>query len=183
MSKILSKLSIIQQVDKLIELSFCLLFTGPSRLSSDHYLGYIIQLIVTTKVFLLASFWKREFLELGNDQSKPHQDKILPENAFLILANAPQRLVDFHPCKLKIYFQEPNNGALVNDLTCNALWVYTYTQFSEAIIPNFMGAVAKERKIPGLNSCGNNIKLFRKSRLKSTQRYIWPETEFKMVET
>ena len=41
MSKILSKLSIIQQVDKLIELSFCLLFTGPSRLSSDQYLKYI----------------------------------------------------------------------------------------------------------------------------------------------
>ena len=56
MSKILSKLSIIQQVDKLIELSFCLLFTCTSRLSSDQYLGYIIQLIVTTKVFLLASF-------------------------------------------------------------------------------------------------------------------------------
>ena len=164
MSKILSKLSIIQQVDKLIELSFCLLFTGPSRLSSDQYLGYIIQLIVTTKVFLLASFWKWEFLELGNDQSKPHQDNILPENAFLILANAPQRVIDFHPCKLEIYFQEPNNTRI-------------------AIIPYFMGTVAKERKIPGLNSCGNNIKLFRKSRLKSTQRYIWPEAEFKMVET
>ena len=102
---------------------------------------------------------------------------------FLILANAPQRVVDFHPCELKIYFPEPNNGALVNDLTCNALWVYTYTQFCEAIIPYFMGKVAKGKKIPRFNSCGNNIKLFRKSRLKSTQRYIRPEAEFKMVET
>ena len=84
---------------------------------------------------------------------------------------APQRVVDFHPCKLKIYFPEPNNGALVNDLTCNALWVYTYTQFCEAIIPYFMGKVAKGKKIPRFNSCGNNIKLFRKSRLKSTERY------------
>ena len=89
MSKILSKLSIIQQVDKMIEASFCLLFTGPSRLSSDQYLGYIIQLIVTTKVFLLASFWKWEFLELGNDQSKPHQDKILQENTFFNFSECP----------------------------------------------------------------------------------------------
>ena len=97
MSKILSKLSIIQQVDKLIELSFCLLFTGPSRLSSDLYLGYIIQLIVTTKVFLLASFWKWQFLELGNGQSKLHQDKILPRKEWLTFIHANWKFIPQNP--------------------------------------------------------------------------------------
>ena len=67
MSKILSKLSIIQQVDKLIELSFCLLFTGPSRLSSDQYLKYINSLsqqrFSSLPRFESESFWN---LEMAN---------------------------------------------------------------------------------------------------------------------
>ena len=66
--------------------------------------------------------------------------------------------IDFHPCKLENCFPEPNNRALINDLTYNALLVYMYVlKFRKAILPYFVRKVAKGRKILGISSCGNKL--------------------------